>query len=54
MSPDRYVTFVHRQSDKVDRTREKERFRLRLRWWGLSLVVATVLFTIFMVAGELT
>lgn len=54
MSTDRYATFVHRQSDKVDRTRELERFRRRLRWWGLSLIVATVLFTILMVVGELT
>lgn len=54
MSTERYADFVHRQTDKVDRSRERERFRSRLRWWSLSLALATALFTILLVVGELT
>lgn len=51
---DRYEDFVSRQGDKVDRTRELERFHRRLRWWALSLVLAIAVFTIVLVTGELT
>lgn len=54
MSVDRYDQFVTRQNDKVDRTREIERFRSRLRWWATSLALTTALFTILVVVGELT
>lgn len=51
---DRYEQFVARQGDKVTRTRELERFRRRFRWWAASLVLATVVFTVLLIVGELT
>lgn len=53
MGSDHYAHFVDRQLARVDRTRELERFRRRLRWWAISLTLATVLFTILLVVGEL-
>lgn len=50
---DPYTEFVTRQGDKVARTRELERFRRRFRWWAVSLVLVTVLFTVLLVVGEL-
>lgn len=54
MGSDHYAHFVDRQVAKVDRTRELARFRRRLRWWALTLTIATALFTILLVVGELT
>lgn len=54
MGFDHYAHFVDRQSAKLDRTRELERFRFRLRWWAITLALATVLFTVLLVVGELT
>jgi hypothetical protein len=51
---DHYAHFVDRQSTKLDRTRQLERFRRRLRWWATTVLLATVLFTVLLVVGELT
>lgn len=51
---DPYAEFVTRQGNKVTRTRELERFRRRLRWWAVSLAIATVVFTVLFIVGELT
>lgn len=53
MGSDHYAHFVDRQSAKLDRTRELQRFRRRLRWWAITLTLATTLFIILMVVGEL-
>lgn len=54
MNVQRYDHFVTRQTEKVERSRELERFRRRLRWWALTLTLATVVFTVILVVGELT
>ena len=54
MPSDPYTDFTHRQAARVDRTRELGHFRRRLRWWAITVAVATVVFAILLVLGDLT
>lgn len=51
--PEHYDHFVTRQVDRVDRSRELERFRRRRRWWALSAVVVMMVVAVLLIAGEL-